>query len=72
MDVNEYATQLDQKLAGMIKEAGKGLVIVVSKWDSVEKDENLADSISNHITREFAFRPVGATSYLPALLQGKM
>ena len=57
MDVNEYATQLDQKLAGMIKEAGKGLIIVVSKWDSVEKDEKLSNSISHHITREFAFVP---------------
>ena len=58
MDVHEYATQLDQKLAGMIKEAGKGLVIVVSKWDSVEeKDPKLADEIAARITREFAFVP---------------
>lgn len=33
MDVNELATGLDQKIAGMIKESGKGLVLVVSKWD---------------------------------------
>ena len=36
MDVNELNTQLDQRLAGVIDEAGKGLVIVVSKWDSLE------------------------------------
>lgn len=36
MDVNELNTQLDQRLAGIIAEAGKGLVIVVSKWDSLE------------------------------------
>lgn len=35
MDVNELNVQLDQKIAGMIKEAGKGLVLVVSKWDSL-------------------------------------
>lgn len=57
MDVNEYGTQLDQKLAGMIKDAGKGLIIVVSKWDSVEKDEKLSDSIAHKVTREFAFVP---------------
>ena len=28
--------QLDQRLAGLIDEAGKGMIIVVSKWDSVE------------------------------------
>jgi len=35
MDVNEYNTQLDQRLAGIISEAGKGMVIVISKWDNV-------------------------------------
>lgn len=57
MDVNEYATQLDQKLAGQIKEAGKGLIIVVSKWDSIEKDPKLADEIAARISHEFAFVP---------------
>lgn len=33
MDVNELSVALDQKIAGMIEEAGKGLVLVVSKWD---------------------------------------
>jgi GTP-binding protein len=33
MDVNEIGVGLDQKIAGLIKEAGKGLVLVVSKWD---------------------------------------
>jgi GTP-binding protein len=36
MDVNELSTQLDQRLAGIIAEAGKGLVIVISKWDSLQ------------------------------------
>ncbi len=34
MDVNELNTQLDQRLAGVIDEAGKGLIIVVTKWDA--------------------------------------
>jgi GTP-binding protein len=33
MDVNELSVALDQKIAGLVKEAGKGLVLVVSKWD---------------------------------------
>ena len=36
IDVNESSVQLDQKIAGMIKDAGKGLVLVVSKWDTLE------------------------------------
>jgi GTP-binding protein len=33
MDVNELSVALDQKIAGMIKESGKGLILAVSKWD---------------------------------------
>ena len=34
---NELGTQLDQKIAGLVKEAGKGLILVVSKWDTLEE-----------------------------------
>ncbi len=58
MDVNELGTALDQKLAGIIKEAGKGLVLVVSKWDSVEgKDAYTRDALAPKITYDFAFVP---------------
>jgi GTP-binding protein len=58
MDVNELSTQLDQKLAGMIKEAGKGLVIVISKWDSVEgRDAYTRDALAPQISHNFAFVP---------------
>lgn len=58
MDVNELNTQLDMRLAGMIKEAGKGLVLVVSKWDSVEgKDAFTRDALAPQIGRNFPFVP---------------
>lgn len=58
MDANELNTQLDQKIAGIIKEAGKGLVIVVSKWDSVEdKDAFTRDAIAPQIAATFDFIP---------------
>jgi GTP-binding protein len=58
MDVNELNTQLDQKLAGIISDAGKGLVIVVSKWDSVEgKDAYTRDALAPRISRTFNFTP---------------
>jgi GTP-binding protein len=58
MDVNELNTQLDQRIAGIIDEAGKGMVIVVSKWDSVEgKDAYTRDEIAPKITRTFDFTP---------------
>lgn len=58
MDVNELNTQLDQRLGGIIDEAGKGMAIVVSKWDSVEdKDAYTRDALAPKIARAFKFTP---------------
>ena len=58
LDVNELNTALDQKIAGMAKEAGKGLVLVVSKWDSVlDKDPYTRDMLAPQIRRTFDFVP---------------
>jgi GTP-binding protein len=58
MDVNELNVQLDQKIAGMIKEAGRGLVLVVSKWDSVEdKDAYTRDDLAPQIASNYVFVP---------------
>lgn len=57
MDVNELNVQLDQKIAGMVKEAGKGLILVVTKWDSYEKDAYSRDQLAAQIARHYAFVP---------------
>lgn len=58
MDVQENSTALDQKLAGMISDAGKGMILVLTKWDSVEdKDTDTSGMIARRVTREFDFTP---------------
>lgn len=58
MDVNELSTALDQKLAGIIAEAGKGLVLVVSKWDAaLGKDAYTRDALAPKIAGQFDFTP---------------
>ncbi|MEI6237287.1 MAG: ribosome biogenesis GTPase Der [Candidatus Saccharibacteria bacterium] len=58
VDANEAGVQLDQKIAGLIKEAGKGLIIVVSKWDSVlDKDAFTRDGMAPLLQQEFEFAP---------------
>lgn len=58
MDANEINTQLDQRLAGLIADAGKGLIIIISKWDSVEgKDAYTRDEVAPSISRAFDFVP---------------
>jgi len=58
LDANELNTQLDQRLAGIIDEAGKGMVIVISKWDNVEgKDAYTRDDLAPKIANTFKFTP---------------
>ncbi|MFZ1242922.1 MAG: ribosome biogenesis GTPase Der [Candidatus Saccharimonas sp.] len=58
MDANELNTALDQRLAGIIAEAGKGLVIVVSKWDIVQgKNAYTRDALAPKIAGYFDFTP---------------
>ena len=43
IDANEGVTEQDTKVAGLAHEAGKACIIVVNKWDTVEKDTNTMD-----------------------------
>ncbi len=58
MEATELNVQLDQKIAGMVKDAGRGLILVVSKWDAAEdKDAYTRDEIAPRIARTFDFVP---------------
>jgi GTP-binding protein len=58
MDVSELNVQLDQKIAGMIKDAGKGLILVVSKWDAApDKDAYTRDTLAPQIAANYDFVP---------------
>lgn len=57
IDVNELGVALDQKIAGMVKEANRGLILVVSKWDSAEKDAYTRDKLAPQIAHTFDFVP---------------
>lgn len=57
IDATELSVQLDQKIAGMVKEAGKGLILVISKWDKVDKDAYTHDQMTPKVQAEFEFVP---------------
>ena len=68
MDVNELNVQLDQKIAGMVKDAGKGLILVVSKWDSVkDKDAFTRDNLAPQIAANFDFVPWAPLIFVSSL-----
>lgn len=59
MDVNELNTQLDQKIAGMIKDSGKGMIMVISKWDSIDQEKTpyTRDQMVGELRFNFPFVP---------------
>ncbi len=68
MDVNELNVQLDQKIAGMVKDAGKGLILVVSKWDSLEdKDPFSRDQLAKKIAANYDFVPWAPLIFISSL-----
>ena len=55
IDANEGVTEQDTKIAGEAHEAGKGIVIVVNKWDEVEKDEHTIDKLKKDVYNKLAY-----------------
>jgi GTP-binding protein len=51
-DAVEGYTAQDAHVVGHVLEAGKGLVLVLNKWDAVEKDEKTADEILKRLRRD--------------------
>ena len=62
LDATEGVTEQDKKIAGVAHEEGKGLVIVVNKWDLIEKDTSTMNQFQKDIKAELAFM-----SYAPIL-----
>jgi GTP-binding protein len=55
IDATEPSVAGDQHIAGMAAEAGKGIILVVNKWDAIEKDDKIADKFLHRLQANFAF-----------------
>ena len=55
IDAEVGFTDQDSKVAGLAHEAGKGCVIVVNKWDAVEKDQNTMAEYRKKLENDFSF-----------------
>lgn len=55
MDATEPNVAQDQRIAGLVTEAGKGLILVMNKWDAVEKDDKTQARLSQQIQQNFQF-----------------
>ncbi len=55
IDGTEGVTDQDAKIAGEAHEAGKGVIIVVNKWDEVEKDTNTTEKYKKEIYERLSY-----------------
>ena len=62
LDARDGVTEQDTKIAGLAHEAGKASIIVVNKWDLVEKDGKTMDKMRSDVMRDLSFM-----SYAPVL-----
>ena len=67
IDAGTGITEQDEKIAGIAHEAGKACIIVVNKWDSVEKDNSTVNSFNERIRTALAYMPYAPIVYVSAL-----
>ena len=67
IDAQEGVTEQDTKVAGMAHEAGKACIIVVNKWDLVEKDGKTMDRMREDIYRDLSFMTYAPILFISAV-----
>lgn len=55
LDASAGITEQDEKIAGLVHESGRPSVIVLNKWDAVEKDAHTLDKKTSELKERFAF-----------------
>ena len=66
IDAQEGVTEQDTKVAGMAHEAGKASIIVVNKWDLIEKDGKTMDRMREEVRRDLAYMTYAPVLFISA------
>ena len=67
IDANEGVTEQDTKVAGLAHEAGKACIIVVNKWDAIEKDDKTMDRMREEVRRDLSYMTYAPIVFISAL-----
>ena len=67
IDATEGVTEQDAKIAGIAHERGKGIIIVVNKWDAIEKNDRTMREYESDIRQVLSFMPYAEIMYVSAL-----
>ncbi len=66
IDATEGVTEQDAKIAGIAHERGKGIIIVVNEWDTIEKNDKTMKEYENNVRRVLSFMPYAEIMYVSA------
>ncbi|WP_443666220.1 ribosome biogenesis GTPase Der [Eshraghiella crossota] len=66
IDATEGVTEQDAKIAGIAHERGKGIIVVVNKWDAIEKNDKTIYEHTNKIKDILSFMPYAEILFISA------
>ena len=66
IDASTGITEQDEKIAGLAHESGKATIIVVNKWDSIEKDNSSVKEFTDKIRTALAYMPYAPILFVSA------
>ena len=67
IDANDGVTEQDSKIAGVVESEGKAAIIVVNKWDAIEKDTSTMESMRKKVISDLKFMAWAPVVFLSAL-----
>ena len=67
IDAREGVTEQDTKIAGLAHEAGKASIVVVNKWDLVEKETGTMEKMRKDVMRDLSFMSYAPILFISAL-----
>ena len=67
IDAQDGVTEQDEKIAGLAHEAGKACIIVINKWDAIEKENNTVKEYNKRIRTALSYMPYAPIVYVSAL-----
>ena len=67
IDANDGVTEQDARIAGMINEEGKAAVVIVNKWDAIEKETGTLEKFRKQVLEDLKFMDWAPVLFISAL-----
>jgi GTP-binding protein len=67
IDARDGVTEQDTKVAGLAHEAGKASIIVVNKWDLIEKETGTMEEMKKNVMRDLSYMTYAPVLFISAL-----